>query len=365
MGLLRVFLALAVVAAHQPPPTGLLRFVGGQMAVEIFFVISGFYMQMVMASGRYVTARDFYISRALRIFPAYWLIAGVVLLASPGWLDRVTQLGLGPSVLLLLSNAILLLQDTTLFLSGNGGTLSFTANVFADPLPLHWYLLVPVAWTLALELYFYMLVPLLAKRSDRFLITLIAITTIARIVTYLAGLNSDPWTYRFFPFEIALFLCGMLAQRFHARTDWQSFPREKLSRIGWICLAVFCLSGPFRASRTAIFLLAMAWTFAIPYIFELTRRSRIDRIIGELSYPVYLVHVPLLYLVMPHLKQAFPVLGIIPDYFVLAALSLATAFAIWWLIDRPIDHLRHRMLVASDHGASNLNAPESRRQFES
>lgn len=365
MGLLRVFLALAVVAAHQPPPTGLLRFVGGQMAVEIFFIISGFYMQMVMTSGRYATARDFYISRALRIFPAYWLIAGAVLLATPGWLAQVTQLGVGPAVLLLLSNAILLLQDMTLFLSGNGGGLSFTANVFADPLPLYPYLLVPVAWTLALELYFYLLVPLLAKRSDRFLIAIIAITTIARVITYLAGLNSDPWTYRFFPFEIALFLCGMLAQRFHARTDWQAFPREKLSRIGWICLAVFCLSGPFRPSRIAIFLVAMAWTFAIPYLFELTRRSRIDRAIGELSYPVYLVHVPLMAFVMPQIKQTLPALGIIPDYFVLAALSLATAFAIWWLIDRPIDAWRHRMLATSGHGASNLNASEPRRQFES
>lgn len=365
MGLLRVFLALAVVAAHQPPPTGLLRFVGGQMAVEIFFIISGFYMQMVMSSGRYASARDFYISRALRIFPAYWLIAGIVLLTTPGWLTQVTQLGAGPATLMLVSNAALVLQDMTLFLSGNGGNLSFTADTFADAAPLYPYLLIPVAWTLALELYFYLLAPLLAKRSDRFLIAIIAITTIARIGIYLAGLNIDPWTYRFFPFEIALFLCGMLAQRFHARTDWQAFPAKKLSRIGWICLAVFCLSGPFRPSRTTIFLVAMAWTFAIPYIFELTRRSRIDRVIGELSYPVYLVHVPLLYLVMPHLKQALPALGLIPDYFVLAALSLATAFAIWWLIDRPIDAWRHRMLAISDQGASAFNTPEPRRQCES
>ncbi len=365
MGLLRVFLALAVVAAHQPPPTGLLRFVGGQMAVEIFFAISGFYMQMVMTSGRYASARDFYISRALRIFPAYWLIAGAVLLASPGWLDRVTQLGVGPAVTVLVSNAILLFQDTTLFLSGHGGMLSFTANVFATPAPLYLYLLIPVAWTLALELYFYLLVPLLAKRSDRFLIAVIAIATIARVVTYLSGLNIDPWTYRFFPFEIALFLCGMLAQRFHARTDWQAFPAKKLARIGWICLAIFCLSGPFRLPRTMMFIAAMAWAFAIPYIFEITRRSKIDRVVGELSYPVYLVHVPLMYFVMPQIKRTLPALSVIPDYFVLATLSIAVAYAIWWLVDRQIDTWRHRMLTTSSDDGVRLNAREHRRQLES
>src|SRR5271166_6533432 len=75
MGVLRFILAVCVLLWHSSP--GVIgRFLYPTLAVQCFYAISGFLIQMVIA-GRY---RDdtrwhtrFYISRALRIYPLYLL----------------------------------------------------------------------------------------------------------------------------------------------------------------------------------------------------------------------------------------------------------------------------------------------------
>jgi len=47
MGTLRLLLALSVVAAHCGAIAGL-RFVGGPMAVQAFFIRSGFFMALIL-----------------------------------------------------------------------------------------------------------------------------------------------------------------------------------------------------------------------------------------------------------------------------------------------------------------------------
>ena len=41
----------------------------------------------------------------------------------------------------------------------------------------------------------------------------------------------------------------------------------------------------------------------VPILFALTNRSRIDRLIGELSYPVYLIHPHVLMFTIPFLHD--------------------------------------------------------------
>ena len=47
MGTIRLLLALFVVVTHTESFFGF-NFTGGQVAVEIFFIISGFYMTMIL-----------------------------------------------------------------------------------------------------------------------------------------------------------------------------------------------------------------------------------------------------------------------------------------------------------------------------
>jgi len=80
VGLLRTILALLVVGSH------LGAFGGATFAVKGFFIISGFYMALVI-STRYhkLPVGDFYASRLLRLLPLYWVI-GLLTVAAELWL---------------------------------------------------------------------------------------------------------------------------------------------------------------------------------------------------------------------------------------------------------------------------------------
>ena len=78
MGIFRLFLAIAVVLQHTKPIGGF-QPLGATEAVETFFMISGFYMAMILTEkyrgpGSY---RLFLGNRSLRIYPAYWVVAAL------------------------------------------------------------------------------------------------------------------------------------------------------------------------------------------------------------------------------------------------------------------------------------------------
>lgn len=72
MGTLRFLLAISVYLVHSHDLWGGIRFVKAGIAVEAFFIISGFYMALIL-SEKYLGNtgyRLFYINRFLRLFPA-------------------------------------------------------------------------------------------------------------------------------------------------------------------------------------------------------------------------------------------------------------------------------------------------------
>lgn len=82
MGFLRLYLAICVLIVHTgiPPLPWVLH--DGYEAVEIFFMISGFYMSLIAL--KYHSVKQFYTSRFLRIFIPYWMIVAIVVLLSIG-----------------------------------------------------------------------------------------------------------------------------------------------------------------------------------------------------------------------------------------------------------------------------------------
>src|SRR5580698_4577101 len=81
MGTIRLVLALLVAFGHlsQPDPTTRWWTSSAAIfAVKAFFVLSGFYMALVLDTGyRSRPVSDFYLSRALRLLPAYWFVSAV------------------------------------------------------------------------------------------------------------------------------------------------------------------------------------------------------------------------------------------------------------------------------------------------
>src|SRR5262245_37870067 len=79
MGLFRFLLALSVIAAHTKPAPTIFPFFGGEgvTPVLLFFVISGFYMAMIVEEKYASNLQEFYENRFLRLFPIYWTLLGI------------------------------------------------------------------------------------------------------------------------------------------------------------------------------------------------------------------------------------------------------------------------------------------------
>src|SRR5277367_1645398 len=76
MGLIRFILAISVVLAHSSSIFGF-NLVGGQIAVQSFYIISGFYMTLIL-NEKYVGINNSYklfiTNRLLRLYPIYWTV---------------------------------------------------------------------------------------------------------------------------------------------------------------------------------------------------------------------------------------------------------------------------------------------------
>lgn len=317
MGILRVYLALCVITAHGGSVLPW-RMHDGKQAVQVFYLISGFYMAMVLSS-RYATPRDFYVSRSMRIFPPYWivLVGTVLLCATTGllfdqWfllspyvthpLDRNGAAGLW---LTGFSNLTLIGQDWVMFLSHDfGHPLHFTDNFYHDASPLWRYLLVPQCWSVGVELTFYALAPYLNRLRSRWLVFIALAALAARLFAYWRmGLAHDPWDYRFFPFEMSLFLFGMLGYRLYKRTTVpQPSQRFRCNSKCSYLLGAFILLLLLYVHARAVGILSRImgpeigvlvtypfWALGIPVLFFAFENQKSDRIIGELSYPIYLL----------------------------------------------------------------------------
>src|SRR5581483_8309273 len=137
-----------------------------------------------------------------------------------------------------LSNLLLLGQDWVMFLGVQDGRLAFFSDFKRSDPMLYTGLLVPQAWTLGVELSFYLIAPWVLKDVRRVL-ALLSLSLALRVALVLTGIGlQDPWTYRFFPTELALFLVGALAQRY-LLPFWEKF--LKGSPVRWEMIGTLLL----------------------------------------------------------------------------------------------------------------------------
>ena len=371
MGILRVYLALCVIAAHTDSVFPW-KMLDGRQAVQIFYIISGFYMAMVLSS-RYASPRDFYLSRLIRIFPPYWIaVLGTVAVSALAGLFLHKWLLLAPYVthpsdhngpagisLAVISNLTVIGQDWVMFLSQEPGQpLHFTPDFWSDGDPLYRYLLIPQCWSVGLELTFYFLAPWLNRMRSWWLALIALVALGARLYCYRQfGLAHDPWDYRFFPFEISLFLLGMLGYRLYAHTAaYHPSPRFRcVTRSRYLIgvavllfllylqvLAVDFVSR-FAGKETAPLFFYPLWAVAVPVLFFVFGKQGQDRMVGELSYPIYLVHFTIILSIHPLLSHFANGRGIGATAAVLSIIVAAIMYR--WVI-APLDRARHLLAHA-------------------
>lgn len=285
-GLLRTTLALMVMAFHLY--IGILPL--GTYAVFAFYIISGYLMTLIMheiygytLAGRY----SFSANRVLRLYPQYWCAA---------LLSVAIIKFYGPDAAKEFHKSIYLPTSTEDIL--HNIFMLFTAWSPSSINPR----LVPPTWALTIEIFFYTLICLgISKNFFRVKLWL-TLSICYVILTYTA--NWD-WQTRYFPIAAASlpFSVGS-AIFFLAKKEKPLKISKKISlsarnlyfiflsncliwtilyqkNIGYIAEIGFYLNIIF--SSLLIYTLAMGQK-----IFPLNRNT--DSIIGDYSYPVYLLH---------------------------------------------------------------------------
>ena len=343
MGLIRLLLALAVVSAHSNS-SSFLKLSGGEVAVQAFFIISGFYMAMI--AGSYKSVAVFWLSRYLRLFPAY-LVCGLLTLffhfGVVPYEARVNELPVAAIAFLGFTNLTMLFQDITMFLGVDNTSLHAVAHFQQSSPPLYQLLLVPQGWSLGLELSFYLFVPFLLVRKTSAILIALLLSAAIKIAIISFGMYYDPWSHRFFPAELSTFLLGSLAFRYRGHYPaWAStqFARSVTLTVLIFFIAIFAFVPVAFEIKRAFLLIFL--TLTIANVFELTKSSNVDQLCGALSYPIYVSHLFVLDYIVPKVGLPLPSGDVVSTLFAFVAI-IVFSILIYFSIERPVEQYRKRL----------------------
>lgn len=348
--------------------------VNGDIAIDAFFVISAFLMANLLMKqyqeSQRIRAGIFFLSRFMRLTPAYFLAIGCYLLVQPSALEDKTILP----------------------------NFFYLQNFISDYSQIFMYF----TWSLALEEQFYLLLPpfliFIFFKSDRKIAWLIALLVLSFLIRAYVILNDDlarstPMKEVIFNHDIfgyyfvtiydnlytrfGAFICGIFIAylyRFHSE-QLQLFLKSKMAQ--WlthisIFTALFLFFVPllykhfhmnyeinllWQIGRRNLFSMAIAWIF-ICGLYPTPLAKRLNGFMslkffhpfGHLLYSMYLFHYLAVGFVMLNLQANLNYFSIdIRDYFVLWVLlasvlsfigTMMLALISYLLIEIPVMNLR-------------------------
>jgi len=326
---LRGVAILFVVLFHFFPN----HFSGGFIGVDVFFVISGFLITSIIRNqlqDQTFTFTEFYSRRIRRLFPALGItLAGSYVI---GWFT----LGFGDFGLLgkhIASGAGFLSNYTLLQEAGY-----FDRTAITKPL-IH-------LWSLAIEEQFYLIWPLLLlfalrKAKKLILISWFLLLTSFTLNVYLTQTNSELAYYspitRFWELLIGAVLSG---HRLQAESNKRGFDIVCFISLGAMLVGLFGLSknslfpGWWALLPTISTAIIIMLSPNSKYFNQLVSHKLIVSL-GLISYPLYLVHWPILSLwVLTHLEPPGTTYS-----WALVFLSVGIATMIYLLMERPLRKL--------------------------
>ena len=327
MGLVRLFLALVVAIDHwrvimlhdkSIPFDDVVKLgFNAGYAVMFFYVISGFLITYTLTRNY---KRDlsgftaFYSNRFIRIFSLYWpVVILAFIVVGSAWPQFVA--------------ASLPDKFTAIFLIGLDWNVAFGSY----PTP-YWGGAIGglnQAWTLGAELLFYLLAPLFMRSWKIGATVLIASFALRAFFVFRYGTDvQDVWTYAFVGTTFGFFMLGHLACLF------SRYLANPVLGVALTIPSVRCMvyGGSYASFDTPRFWVSvLLFSVAVPGLFEATKNIRWMNALGDLSYPVYLVHTLVLILVGPWLLNSALSIGSLDllgrGYLSAATFSAATVVA--------------------------------------
>jgi exopolysaccharide production protein ExoZ len=251
----------------------------GYSGVEFFFVLSGFLITIVHIGdlNRPDRVLAYAAKRAVRIFPAYWIVFGVVYLGAS--LSPVLRAGL-PDHAAWLIKALLLLPQDPAVVGGMGAPV------------------LVVAWTLQYEMIFYVWVGLFIFNQW------LAVTALCAIVVWWAAAaasgHSSAFPLHFLQWRyLTLFLVGAgvaTFQSFHVRPR-VAWALVLAGALAFLCLSIYKDLYGRAASPELAFGIASAVVIWGLVTLENEGQLAVPRwmaYLGDASYALYLLHSPLI-----------------------------------------------------------------------
>jgi peptidoglycan/LPS O-acetylase OafA/YrhL len=346
------FLLVFFFHALQHSPWGnwpIIRF--GFLGVPIFFVLSGFLIGGILLDlkdkhrpgfGLAAKLKTFYVRRALRIFPVYYLFIGILalLLVLSGDPDPVAR-----------ESFFWHLAYLTNFRSFFVGMDQIRQGHF---------------WSLAVEEHFYLLAPLvvlLARPRTLVGIITLVITAVAaaRWSVYAAGSARDFWVLS--PMQFDLLGLGIATAVIERKGSFLGVDTRWLRWLGWAGAAFFVLYirrfylgrpgigiwyatfGPLSLGVATAALVLTLWqrpTWLAARFLAL----RPFAYFGQISYGLYLFHPNCL----GWSEQYYGKYNL-PNTFVGLVATLAVAMLSWHTFEKPINNLKNRFHYAGKHRA--------------
>jgi len=305
MGILRFLFATSVFLVHSSPHNLL---IGGQLAVQSFYLFSGFLISFILLENKsYGNIKNFYVNRVLRIYPIYIIILFLTIFSylfsfyffeneKNDLLQLFENNSFKINLTLLITNIFIFFQDYLFFLSVENNNFFITQNFLTSEVILSKGLIIPQSWTLSLELFFYLLAPFVLNKI-RVIFLIIFFSIFLRIYLASNGFSNDPWSYRFFPNEISLFLFGSLShQLLYPKIKLLFVKYNNLPRNITVLMVILVFIFPFIEINFFIksITILILFFFLMPFAFIFQNQNKLDRIIGELSYPIYILHISLI-----------------------------------------------------------------------
>lgn len=328
-GTYRFALAVMVVFGHLGG--NFFNFEGnysGGYAVASFYMLSGYLMTLVLNKNYGFTAgglKRYFANRALRIYPAYLTVAlmavGLIIFFDPD-----------------IRHARMILPDTLLGWFSNLTIIGLDTNDRA--------LLVPPAWSLYVELIFYVAMALFFARSKT--ITLAWFIVSLAYALYLAAIGAG-WSERYFPPQAASLIFSIGAMFYHYKPSIRPSTGLTLAAsalfFGNLVLWHYIGSGvdfwgyyiQIIAAALMLFCLKDIQTRACSVWF-----ARLDSVLGGMSYPIFLCHyhaaalTTLVFLNGPFKRGKLLFFASLP-------IIMIISFIIYALLDLKIDAARARI----------------------
>lgn len=377
---LRCIAALTVMLVHtwEVSPAGIRQFPGAatyvdaaaQAALVLFFTLSGYliYMMFIGPAAKdrpFPSTRAYLFNRLLRIFPAYWVILTATVLAGvaagagghslrPGGFDNL-------------------------------GTALANYGLVQTYIPHTLFSGIGAAWSLTVEVAFYLTLPLLAvlagrlahNRTGRQRLLAFCVPAMVLFVVGIAGKsishhvvgltrNPDTWNFVLQQSLLAkadLFAWGMVVAAVTSllpRERWVRWPTRRMAIVGVVAILIgtFGNNTVFMAFGCgAILLWNMVSHEGRPSPAARFFSLRVVTYLGLISYSIYLWHGPVIFFLDKHGISAHGWFGVVVNPLMVSAVTIGLAAISYRFVEAPALRLKRSMTPRSPSDPAFALAP--------